>query len=1032
MCNRIVAPPAETLRHGPANNANLSHLVTDYARRALAACVAGAGLLLGSSQVLADAIPSSPTIRHTGNFNYVATGGSLRTQSNSGNYCTVGSSSNSAVSGIPAGASIEAAYLYWGGSGNSIDSAVTLNGNTVTAGRTFTETSGGNAFFGGFANVTSLVSGNGTFTFSGLSVTTSDPYCSAANVMAGWALVVVYESSTEPLRAINIFDGLEAFYSSALSLSPTGFRIPATGIDGKMTAITWEGDPNNSGTVGGFSESLSFNGSTLDDNAVPAGSSPTVQQYDGTVTDQGSVISTTSYGADIDTYNVSSLLSPGQTSATTYYSAGGDRVFLAAQIISVTSEPQVDLSITKSHSGSFNVGSNATYTLQVANAAGMQQVDYLTTVTDTLPTGLTYVSATGTGWTCSAVGQDVTCTHPSPLAAGSAFPDITLTVLVGNAAYPSVSNTATVTTAGSNDFTPGNNSATDVATVNGSNLSSSTKTVSDLNGGEANPGDTLRYTITLINTTSVTATGVSVTDDVPTNVSSFTVPTVPAGASNGSTGSGTGSNNTGYLNISNITVPANGNVTVVFDVVVATGTSPGATIDNTATVTNPTGPGATPSAPQVVVSPSQIPGSGTKQLYLWNNGTRSTALYRAPPSGSHTSVTMNGNGGTSTWTLTPALQKALTLNSGGFQVRLYLARSGSGLTNGRTVTVTLSNSVLGTLASTSNSVPATAGVVIFNLSLGSAVTAPVGSTFALTVTNTTGTTNRTVTLSPYVGSNFSLINLNSATVINVDSVQPYNAAYSGGVVTTSFIRGNTVYLRSVVSDPFGSFDITAANLTLLDPSGSAVLSNVAMTQVADSGAATKTYQYAYAIPANASAGVWTARVVANEGTEGTITDLGVGTFTVTIPMPTLNVSKVSSVVWDPVNLNSNPKRIPGSIVSYTITVSNSGTGSVDASSLVITDVVPDNTRLCVTNVAPCAVIQFNDGSPSSGLSYTSANSSYSSSVGGGAPFSYTPAAIADGTDAAVTGLRIAPTGSLAGKSTGSDPSFSITFRVKVK
>ncbi len=968
-------------------------------------------LALGATAL---ATPISRYQRFTGNYNFVVTGGSLRNASNATNPCTVVTTSSQALSGIPVGATVVAAYLYWGGSGTTTDSSVTLNSSTVNASRTFTSvmTDGtGRIFFGGFADVTSRISSNGPMTFGGLTIDTGGEYCTTATVVAGWSLVVVYGSSSEPLRAINIFDGLDTFFNSSLSLAPDGFRIPASNIDGKMTAITWEGDDN----IGGASEVLTFNSNTLDS-----------QGYNSSSLFAAGGASTTTYGADIDTYNISSYVNAGQTSASTFYSAGGDRVFLAAQIISVTSEPQIDLSITKSHSGSFSVGSNASYTLHVANESGVQPVDYLTTVSDTLPAGLTYVSATGTGWTCGAVGQLVTCSHAAPLASGAAFPDITLTVAVGNAAYPSVSNTATVSSAGSTDNITSNNSATDVATVLGSTLATSTKTVADLNGGEANVGDTLRYTITLTNSSSVTATGVSVTDNVPGNVSGFNVSSIPGGATNSSTGAGTGTNNSGYLNVTNVTVPANGSVTVVFDVVVATGTSPGATIDNTATITNPAGPGATPAAPQVIVSPSLVPGSGTKQLYLINGN----GLTRVRPA-AQTTVTIN-EGAAATWVLTQPLQQAVTLNSGNFPVQLWLTETDNG--SNRNITVTLSNSVLGTIATVgptsytlSDTTPG-----LFTIVLGTAgVTAPAGSTFSLTITNsTTGSGNRRVLVHQPGGATASRIELNSASIINVNSVLPYNAAYNGGVVTTSFNRGSTVYVRAVVSDPFGSFDISSATITLRDPSGTDVVTNVAMTQVNDSGAALKTYQYSYVIPAAAPAGAWSARVTANEGVEG-VTDLGLGTFTVTIPMPTLQVSKISSVVWDPVNLGGNPKRIPGSIIEYTITVSNSGPGAVDASTLIMTDVVPANTGLCVSNTGQCTVVQFADGSPASGLSYVIGNTTFSNIAGGGIPFSYAPSANAEGVDANVTGLRVAPTGSLLGNSGGGNPGFTITFRVRV-
>lgn len=53
------------------------------------------------------------------------------------------------------------------------------------------------------------------------------------------------------------------------------------------------------------------------------------------------------------------------------------------------------------------------------------------------------------------------------------------------------------------------------------------------------------------------------------------------------------------------------------------------------------------------------------------------------------------------------------------------------------------------------------------------------------------------------------------------------------------------------------------------------------------------------------------------------------------PTTTLSVTKISSIISDPVNGSTNPKRIPDAIVQYCILVSNSGAAS--ASSVVATD-----------------------------------------------------------------------------------------------
>jgi len=123
--------------------------------------------------------------------------------------------------------------------------------------------------------------------------------------------------------------------------------------------------------------------------------------------------------------------------------------------------PAPDLSITKTHTGAFTAGTNGVYTLTVING-GAGSTTGTITVTDPLPTGLSFVSGTGGGWTCSAAGQLVTCVRAASMAPGTSSA-ITLTVAVGSAAVPTITNTAQVSTPG--DSNPGNNSATDPTTV---------------------------------------------------------------------------------------------------------------------------------------------------------------------------------------------------------------------------------------------------------------------------------------------------------------------------------------------------------------------------------------------------------------------------------------------------------------------------------------------------------------------------------------------------------------------------------------
>src|SRR5262249_25885827 len=123
-----------------------------------------------------------------------------------------------------------------------------------------------------------------------------------------------------------------------------------------------------------------------------------------------------------------------------------------------------DLAIGKSHAGNFTSGFNGTYTLTVNNLGGAATSGAIT-VTDTLPAGLTFVSGAGAGWSFGVSGAILTATSLGPLAPGAGT-GFTITVSVGPAAVPSVTNRAVVATAG--DGNAANDVATDPTTVNGS------------------------------------------------------------------------------------------------------------------------------------------------------------------------------------------------------------------------------------------------------------------------------------------------------------------------------------------------------------------------------------------------------------------------------------------------------------------------------------------------------------------------------------------------------------------------------------
>lgn len=62
----------------------------------------------------------------------------------------------------------------------------------------------------------------------------------------------------------------------------------------------------------------------------------------------------------------------------------------------------------------------------------------------------------------------------------------------------------------------------------------------------------------------------------------------------------------------------------------------------------------------------------------------------------------------------------------------------------------------------------------------------------------------------------------------------------------------------------------------------------------------------------------------------------------TVSAATITLAKTSTVVSDPENNTTNPKRIPGAVVRYSITASNAA-GGASAATVVLTDAIPANT-----------------------------------------------------------------------------------------
>ena len=248
--------------------------------------------------------------------------------------------------------------------------------------------------------------------------------------------------------------------------------------------------------------------------------------------------------------------------------------------------------------------------------------------------------------------------------------------------------------------------------------------------------------------------------------------------------------------------------------------------------------------------------------------------------------------------------------------------------------------------------PAGITEMIFNIVLPDSVALLQGSSIEMTINNNSGKANKSIIVHPIWNSYYSTIDLNSETVIEIETLNAYDTIFSGGgSIPSSFLPGDTAYLRTTISDPFGNYDITDAKIDIINPNGITILSGISMGDAEPPvhGAAERTYEYPFDTTSYPN-GVWTARVTAVEGAENIVTDVETVLFVVIPPMPDLTVVKSVLTYSDPVNNTTNPKAIPGADVTYTIMITNTGPVGVDNDSFVITDSLPPNTELYFNSV----------------------------------------------------------------------------------
>ena len=252
-----------------------------------------------------------------GHLDYTAIGNTLNTVENNSSFnCTINTTS-AATLNLSGSQTIEAAYLYWAGSGDG-DFDVILNSTSITPDRTFEYTyDESRQFFAAFTDVTEQVQneGNGVYTLSDLeNIDISDPYCSTGTNFAGWAIIIIYSNPSLPLNQINIYDGMESVPDN-ITIQLNNLNVLDT-TGAKIGFLAWEGDAGLA-----VNEVLQINGVTLSNPPL----NPANNAFNGTnsFTNESNL-----FNMDIDFYPIQNTINIGDTSAVIQLTSGQDLVMV--------------------------------------------------------------------------------------------------------------------------------------------------------------------------------------------------------------------------------------------------------------------------------------------------------------------------------------------------------------------------------------------------------------------------------------------------------------------------------------------------------------------------------------------------------------------------------------------------------------------------------------------------------------------------------------------------------------------------------
>ncbi len=422
---------------------------------------------------------------------------------------------------------------------------------------------------------------------------------------------------------------------------------------------------------------------------------------------------------------------------------------------------------------------------------------------------------------------------------------------------------------------------------------------------------------------------------------------------------------------------------------------------------------------------------GANVLFSEAAGTNTNFINYDSSYNCNTSPTTTGTATSGSLTM-PNADIACTFSNTRKSAALTLRKVWTNAINGDSVTVNASgfvnNASSGTSVSTGDNTTIGSAVTVYSGESGTiSETFNTGNTINynsnIACTGTSGLSINTLTIGP-TDSNITCTYTNSRKSTSLSLAKTWVNAYT---------MGDTASVNSsgFINNATSGNSVTTGNNTT---TGAAVT-----VYAAETGTLTESFSIGNAANYNAS--------VACSGTSGlsgnsltispTDTNI-VCTYTNIGIKALLNINKSITTTSDPIN-PTNAKAIAGATVSYTIRVTNTGIGTVDDNSIVITDLLPENISLFVNDIAGpgSGPIAFTDGAISSGLTWnfislSDLTDSIEFSNDNGATWSYTPTPNADGFDSSITDIRLLPIGIMNASSASGSPYFELSIQAQIQ